>query len=161
MKNIYRTPKSELKIQLEESPGRKSWVVFFVALVSCYIGVTYLSPFVNGIYVHLIVDRSSSSYWDIRLVSDLIQTAIYLSIGGFFLGRSFSKKWWLVCGLFSAIFLGVLFKIIGFMHVISGDCDRHWYDIMAILITPIAIYFGGVVGHGYNKRKANPILLDE
>lgn len=151
MNEIYKPPEAELRIRSSESTHTLNWTLFFVVSFLCYLGVSHISPLVNNLYVHLLFDKDTGEYWDFRLISDLLQSTLYLGIGGYALGRSFGVKWWFVCAILSLIFILNSFRIIGFEHIITGTCERHWYDVLIILKTPIAFILGGYVGSSHKS----------
>ena len=147
MMNIYQPPKSDLQtgnIGLTQKLLRGK---FFLVLVLCFISVSYLSSFINELLVHLVVKRNSAFYWDVRLVSDLVQCSLYLGLGGYFLAKIFYRKWWVVGSIISIIFVINSIRIIGFSHIVYETCERHWYDLLILIKTPIAFYILGYFGY--------------
>lgn len=142
MDNIYHSPSSNVIRSTAEIPLKKKILDFILIVIFCLVAVTYISPFINDLYVHLIVDRYGEHYRLFRLASDLIQSSVFLFAAGYMLGSIHYKTKWLPATLLVVILVANSFRIIGFWHIIEGDCSYLWYDIAIIVKTPIAIYCG-------------------
>ncbi|BFM09698.1 hypothetical protein [Halioxenophilus aromaticivorans] len=146
MPNIYHAPESHRVSEHTTDWQKTNWWLLGVALLIAYLGVTYLSSFVNNLLVHLWVEPTSVLYWPVRLTSDLLQSSGYLFIAGVLLARATHRWRYWVCATVCAFFMVNTFRIIGWHHIIFEMCDYHWYDILSVIKTPVALFGGCVVG---------------
>ncbi len=139
--DAYKPPGSEVNDPSSESE-RVQLGYLLLIWFGCYVGVSYLSSFLNAQYLHVLVPENARFYWDVRLVSDLLQCTLYLGLGGYLLTKVSGRFHWLICGIFIVVFAANTIRIVGFTHIFLETCSRHWYDVLVLLKTPVALVAG-------------------
>lgn len=146
MPDIYNAPDAQLHRDASTTPAKTRWLLLLFAFLLAYLGVSVFAPWVNSVIIHHWVPPSSALYWPARLISDLVQSSAYLFAAGYLVAKA-SRAWrYWICGFMCLFFMANTFRIIGWQHILFEVCRYHWYDLLSVAKTPIALIGGCIIG---------------